>query len=260
MNMLPDLDTFKLADAHKPRIGFRVVASGGEARLRNTLKPRHPKAEATSQTLLNHLCWGKGPSPFVSLWRSWSKAVRWAKSRERLGLRHIDIVAVWIDDQVVYDAHKAAITLPLPQKKRPEYFENEVIILRLGGENDYNILAWFYRVTERQWETVTFKLLLNGTPWHLSSTLPIGLLEFEVGSDEYEIERRETERWQQVGFSTLRGEIYYRTGCYDNSKVFNLAWILCGKPDPPAPLMLPRPTSQPITSDELNARLANMFI
>lgn len=94
MATLPPLDTFKLEDAEKPRIGFRVIASGGEEWLRNSLGSRDPQADATSQTLLAHLAWK--PAPFVSLWKSWSRAVSWAKSRQRLGGEDIDIVAVWM--------------------------------------------------------------------------------------------------------------------------------------------------------------------
>lgn len=247
MAPLPPLNIFELADADKPRIGFRVVASGGVDWVRNTLESPNPQADATSQTLLAHLAWES--SPFVSLWKSWTRAVNWAKDRQRLGAKKVDIVAVWIHDHVVYDAHKAAITLPLPKEKRHDWYKDEVTILGLGGEDDSNILACFYRVTERQWETVTFDL--DGRL--LTASLPIGLLEVKVSSDEEEDEREDARRWQKGGLAALREEVFSSTRSYDNSIVYVLAELLCEKLPGRAPVVTSRPGRRNIASKDLLA-------
>lgn len=254
MVTLPPLNTFKLEDAEKPRIGFRVIASGGEEWLRNSLGSRDPQADATSQTLLAHLAWK--PAPFVSLWKSWPRAVSWAKSRQRLGAENIDIVAVWIYDLVVYDAYKAAATLPLPPNKRLSFYNDEVVTRGLGGEDENKILACFFRVTERLWETVSF--VLDGRPF--STSLPIGLLEVEVSSDEEEAEREDARRWQKGGFAALREEVFFRTKSRDNSKVRDLVELLCEEPSATAPAIPPRPTSQDVASPELSSKLAKLSI
>lgn len=125
----------------------------------------------------------------MSLWRSWSRAVEWAKSRKRFGAVDIDIVAVWIYDRVVYDAHKAAKMLSLPGQKL-DYYKNEVVIIGFGGDDDYSILAGFSWFTERSWERVTF--LLDRMP--SSTDLPVGVLEFEVDTDRDEFDREEARR------------------------------------------------------------------
>lgn len=249
MATLPPLDNFEIADADRPRIGFRVIASAGEEWLRNTLESRDPRADATSQTLLDHLTWEREPSPFVSLWKSWARAINWAKDRQRLGAKKVDIVAVWIHDHVVYDAHKAAITLPLPKEKRHDWYKDEVTILGLGGEDDSNILACFYRVTERQWETVTFDL--DGRL--LTASLPIGLLEVKVSSDEEEDEREDARRWQKGGLAALREEVFSSTRSHDNSIVHVLAELLCEKPPGRAPVVSSRPGRRDIASKDLLA-------
>lgn len=256
MAPLPPLDTFQLTDADKPRIGFRVVVSGGKEFFRNTLGSPNPQADATSQSLLAHLAWK--PSPFVSLWKSWTRAVNWAKDRQRLGAEEVDIVAVWIHDLVVYDAHKAAMTLLLPSEKQHDWYKGEVTIRGFGGEDDSNILACFYRVTERQWEKATF--VLDGKP--LTATLPIGLLEVEVNSEEEEDEREDARRWQKGGFAALREEVYFWTRSRDNSKVHDLVKLLCEEPFATAPPILRPPTSQDAASPELLAiaKLANLGI
>lgn len=250
MDTLPPLDTFKMADADKPRIGFRVVASGGDDGLQNTLGSRDPQADATSQTLLDHLTWEKVPSPFASLWKSWLRAVKWAKGCANRGAQDVNIVAVWIHDQAVYDGHKAATTFQLSSIKPLNYYKDEVIILGLGDEDNCNILTEFYWVTERKWETVTF--VLDGTPF--SASLPIGSLEpkVKVSSDEEEAERKELKRWQKGGLAALRHEVF-RTGSHDNFKVDVLAKLLCEKPFPTARVMFSRPGRHDIASKSLLA-------
>lgn len=251
MNMLPELDTFKLADAHKPPIGFRVVVSGGEERLRNSLEARDPQAklELTSLLLRDHLTWKRAPSPFVSLWKSWPRAVRWAESCARRGARDVHIMAVWIDDQVVYDAHKAAKMLPFPRNKPSSFYKDEVVILGLGGKDDYSILAGFYWVTERWWRMVTFVPNKRTS----STFLPIGPLSFEASSVDDEIERRQATAWEEGAFVALRDEIYSRTGLYDNEKAKLLAQILCKRPSCPGGVLS---TSSEMAFIEFVAELA----
>lgn len=254
MATLPPLDDFEMADADRPRIGFRVVASGGEEWLRNSLGSRDPQADKTSQTLLAHLAWK--PSPFISMWKSWPRAVNWAKSRQRLGAEDINIVAVWIYDLVVYDAYKAAATLPLPPNKRLNYYKDEVVIRGLRGDDENKILACFFRVTERLWETATF--VLEGRPF--STSLPIGLLQVEVSSDEEEAEREDARWWQKGGFEALREEVFFRTKSRDSSKVHDLVKLLCEEPSATATVIPRRPTSQDVASPELLANLAKLSL
>lgn len=254
MNTPPPLDEFRLEDARKPYIGFRVVVSGGQGYCRNTLEPRYPLADATSLTLQNHLAWKKTPSPFVSLWTSWARAVQWAEGRRRFGAINIDIVAVWIYDRVVYDAYKAAKVLPLPGKKL-DYYKNEVIIIGIGGEDDYSILARFYWVTQRKWETVAFFL----DPIPSLTNLPVGSLGFAFGTEEDEFERKESYRWQRDPYMYLMHEVYSRTGSYDKIKVYYLALLLCGK-QPPEPVVLPLARRRATASEELNARFAELCL
>lgn len=240
---MASLHAFEMADADKPRIGFRVFASGGWPQ--NPQGSRDPQADATSQTLLDHLTWREVPSPFVSLWTSWSRAVNWAKDRQRLGAEEVEIVAVWIHDHVVYDAYKAATTLPISSENR-HFHKGEVIILGFGDENDRNILTGFYWVTERKWETVTF--VLDGRS--LSTSLPIGLLEPQVNSDEEENESEKATRWQEDGLTALSEEVYSRTRSHDDSKVHALAQMLG---DGPLPVTSSRPGRRDIASPRLLA-------
>lgn len=249
MNSLPPLDEFRSVGVEKPCVGFRVVASGGNERFRNPLGPRNPQTDATSLVPRDHLTWRMAPSPFVSLWMSWHRAVQWAEKRAERGATDIHIVAVWIHDQVVYDAHKAAMTFQLPL----QFHKNEVIIVGHGVEHDYSVLAGFHWVTERQWETVTF--VLDGMP--LSIRLPIGSLEFEADSKLDEIEFEKSVRWQKGGFAALRFEVYSSTESHDDSKVDVLARLLCKKPFCAEEVVA---TSRDIASVELMDQLAKLDI
>lgn len=250
MNILPSLDEFKLADGFKPHIGFRVVVSGGNKFYQNTLYARDPQSDATSSTLQDHLCWKRTPSPFVSLWRSWSRAVEWAESRKRLGAEDIDIVAVWIYDRVVYDAHKAAMVLPLLRNKL-HCCKNEVVTIGFGSHDNHNILARFSWVTERKWETVIFFLERMPT----SADLPVGLLDFEFGTERDDFEREQTRRWKEDPFAALRAEVYSRTGRDDKPKVYKLARLLYEKIPPWLSLVEKK---QDIAAEMVMARLAGL--
>lgn len=222
----PNLDTFKLAGEDKPCIGFRVIVSSGDERYRNNPRSRHPQTYAGTLALQNHLEWmNEEPSPFVSLWTSWLRAANWAKSRARSGAEDIDIVAVWIHGQDVYDAYEAASMLRLPPEKLREYYYGEVVIVDRGWNDDFRVLARWKWVTERRWETVTFDLFnYTASP---STSLPIGKLEFEPRNDDEILENREARRWENRGFTMLAHEVCIRAGPENDSKAVMLAFLLC---------------------------------
>lgn len=156
---------------------------------------------------------------------------------------------MWIHDQVVYDAHKAAMMFQLPL----QFYRNEVIILDHGGEADYSILAGFRWVTERQWEMVSF--VLDGVP--LTTRLPIGQLDFKTSSELDETEHRNFIRWQKGGFAALRYEVRSRTNSHDDLKVDVLAQLLCKDHFYAEEVVA---TSQDIASIELMDQLAKLGI
>lgn len=231
-----------MTDAVKPQIGFRVVVSGGEPRLHSPMECRHPRAEATAQTLLDHLTWKRKPSPFVSLWTSWPRAFRWANDRAGGGARDVDIWAVWIGDRAdVYDAYDAATRLPLPPNKKPLFHCDEVVVV---GLDERSILARFRRVTERHWNEVLF--VMGAEDQQTSSTrLPLGLSRFETDGVTQERERREAIRWRGDGSVVLRDEIKLRMGSRDvRTKALLLAEELLSARD--------------FASDELMAQLEEL--
>lgn len=247
----PPLDFFKLDDAEKPRIGFRVFVSSGDERCRNTLRSRDPHADATILTLEHHLTWKKEPSPFVSLWTSWRRAVNWARSRAKSGGMDIDIAAVWIHDRDIYDAYDASKILALPPKKLLDYHQDEVILVDRGGEADFSIIAQFHCVTERQWEMVTFNILGEES----LTSLPIGPLDFEPRSDEERMDDTKAESWRNRGFTALWDEVVSRTEISHRSKTCTLARVLCKQPCSTRPVMVLTPSSQRVCYDELVALL-----
>lgn len=260
MAKLPTLDTFKLADSEKPSIGFRVVVSGGDGWLQNSLRSLYPQAEATPATLEDHLRWGKTPSPFVSLWTSWYRAVNWAKSRAKKGGLDIDIEAVWIKEQDVYDAYKAAMTtLPLGPATPLQYYVGEVVVVDRGGDADLSLLDQFHWVTERQWERVEFDFVGK----KMSTSLPIGSLAFETTDAQQSIGDKEARRWEGRDFAALlMGESPRTTGSglLKVSEAWELAHLLCREPCPAVPIPTLRPTRNDIASDELTARLEALGI
>lgn len=227
MATMPDLDAFKMADEVKPHIGFRVIVSGGDEWRRNTLRSRHPQADATSLTLQHHLAWTKRThSPFVSLFAFWPRAVKWAKDRARRGGLDIDIAAVWINDQDVYDAYEAATTLLPPPERLLDYYVSEVIIVDRGRPADFQLLAKWKWVTERQWERVTF----DWPTGYFSTSLPIGPLTFEPHNDEEIVENRKAILWENQGLEALADEVCDRAGPGNSSKIVILARLLCKEP------------------------------
>lgn len=256
MTTLPSLDTFKLADADKPRVGLRVFVSGGDERYRNILRSRDPQADATTLTLQHHLTWRKESSPFVSLWTSWRRAVYWARSRAKSGGLDIDIAAVWIHDQDIYDAHDAATTLPMPYKKLPDYHRDEVIIVDRGGEVDFRIIARFPWVTERRWKMVTFDDLTEPS----TTSLPIGPLYFEPRNDEERSQDMMNIRWRDRELAALEDEVISNVGLKSDYAhiAVHLVRVLCKEPCSTDPVPVLLPTRQDAGSDKLVARFAEL--
>lgn len=165
------------------------------------------------------------PSPFVSLWNSFLRAVNWAKSRARNGAEDIDIVAVWIHEQNVYDAYKASNRLRLPPEKLREYYEGEVVIVDRGRDADFRALAKWKWVTERRWETVTFHL--PNYSESVAATLPIGPLEFEPRNEAEILENGKGRRWENRGFTRLADQVRNRAGLGKDYMAVMLALLLC---------------------------------
>ena len=98
----------------------------------------------------DHLSWARVPSPFVSFFRTWERAMNWRENliTNRVG-RGIRIIAVWLKGLTrVYDAYEIALCLGYPSAEvgvRPRLENHKDELLVEGGihGDDYRVLAIF---------------------------------------------------------------------------------------------------------------------
>lgn len=110
------------------RIGFRVDYNGcgTGSMMTNGLYPRILDPEPRTPSLevaYQHLLWKSRLSgPFVSIWRSWARALRWARYLQKKNCRGIIIYAIDLDvvQNPIYDAHKIVKELQ-QQQEQQEY-------------------------------------------------------------------------------------------------------------------------------------------
>ncbi|KAH6976787.1 hypothetical protein EDB80DRAFT_626490 [Ilyonectria destructans] len=140
-----------------PTIGFRVECHNPNlecynARLLNgSILPRGVPADQTWDNVDAHLSWAHQPTPFVSFFTSWERAIRrrgWLiRSR---GATDVVIIAVWLKDKPqVHDALKLATTLgysdqPLHPRRRLSHHRDEVLVYGGIAAEEHRILAYFW--------------------------------------------------------------------------------------------------------------------
>ncbi|KAF2176963.1 hypothetical protein K469DRAFT_721144, partial [Zopfia rhizophila CBS 207.26] len=111
---------------------------------------RRPTRIPNRQAFDDHLSWTRRPTPFLSFFSNWDKAL--AKRRQLLerGANGIVIIAIWAKDlQNVYGAYDIALGLGFTENNQDRrrrlgnHFEEYLVA---GGihADDYRILATFY--------------------------------------------------------------------------------------------------------------------
>lgn len=140
----PDASIFRTPYSHG--LAFRVLASGGNVANHADVLARNPAKLPTYQSIRNHLRWKRRPSPWVSLYTSWSAAMRRAKWYHQRGAVTVDIAIVNLDRHQArcFDAAEAARML-VPEIN-PKFFCNEVLLW--CGVDDYAVLAYIYYGSE----------------------------------------------------------------------------------------------------------------
>lgn len=112
------------------RIGFRVDYNGcgTGSMMTNGLYPRILDPEPRTPSLevaYQHLLWKSRLSgPFVSIWRSWARALRWARYLQKKNCRGIIIYAIDLDvvQNPIYDAHKIVKELQQQQEQEQQEY------------------------------------------------------------------------------------------------------------------------------------------
>jgi hypothetical protein len=97
----------------------------------------------------NHLSWNRTDTPFLSLFNSWDKTLRWRKWLLDRDVRDIIIIAVWADDlHSLYEAEDIARTLRYndsgqDRRRRLRNHRHEYLVWGGICADDYRILAVF---------------------------------------------------------------------------------------------------------------------
>jgi hypothetical protein len=143
------------------RVGFRVEYDCTTTKPICGLRPRINDATNRAPTLeiaYQQLLWkSRLAGPFVSVWRSWTRALRWARYLQKRGATHIVVHAVDLDaintaSHPIYDASEIIKELHRRQRGQelvaknhvdelivyngiPEHFGAIVASLPAGGEN-----------------------------------------------------------------------------------------------------------------------------
>ncbi|XXH01653.1 hypothetical protein Hte_008013 [Hypoxylon texense] len=140
------MDLFKpLPLRDQPCVGFRV-----ECHLNRTLSsfgeliPRGWRLinDSIEQTLDAYLSWKHEPTPFISFFASWERALRWRDWLiQRRGARDVVIIAVWLRGKPeIYDGRAVAAALGY-EENRLKYHAEEFILRGGIDAPDNRILA-----------------------------------------------------------------------------------------------------------------------
>lgn len=172
----------------------------------------------------NHLSRKQVPSPFTSLFRSWESAIIQRDYLIKKGAYDVLIIAIWLEDRVVYDAENIAKSLGYvdcpatpDEETRQLYFHNDEIFITDGiSASENRILATF---GGRESEA---KPILISAP-----TIEKRKLLSEMMSAEVELE-------DVIGkgesTKNLASELSRRTGVLAYVQYYLLVRAICGRP------------------------------
>ncbi|KAH6867696.1 hypothetical protein B0T10DRAFT_502205 [Thelonectria olida] len=184
-----------------PTIGFRVECHNPgldcyNARLFDgSILPRSAPIDQTwSEAVNTHLSWTHQPTPFVSFFVSWQRAMGWRRWLIRSkNATNIVVIAVWLRDKPgVYDAFELAIDLGYSSqsgsRRRPANHEGEVLVYGGIAADEYRILACF-RGDSASTRTISLRPLLSiGDSDGTDTEVPADC--FLEGDDQLELELR----------------------------------------------------------------------
>ncbi|KJZ69299.1 hypothetical protein HIM_11312 [Hirsutella minnesotensis 3608] len=111
--------------------------------------PRGTDLTTSWESLDAHLSWTREPTPFLSFFRSWDRAMIWRQHLIERGGTNIIILAVWLEGKPrIYDAHAIARMLDYEvgsadPRRRLEHHEEEILLHGAIFSNEYRILACF---------------------------------------------------------------------------------------------------------------------
>lgn len=218
------------------KFGFRVECHHGELDCYNQMLsdgdmiPRSPSPAQQPWLGMvdNHLSWNRAPTPFISFFTSYKRAMKWRDGRIKQQARdfkrpaeNVVVIAVWLGGmQNVYSAYKAATLLNYTKdsndnRRKPGYFVDEVLVQGSILESEHRILALFHG-NLRGTQSVELKPEPNGTET-VTVEVPYQSLvapgELAEGANE-----------------RLRSEVFERMGdVHDHSGYCMLVLALCGR-------------------------------
>ncbi|KAK4074645.1 hypothetical protein Purlil1_12901 [Purpureocillium lilacinum] len=111
--------------------------------------PRNTDLGISWEGFDTHLSWTREPTPFLSFFRSWDKAMVWRQHLIERGGANVMILALWLEGKSrIYDAYAIAQGLgyqfrsPDP-RRRLEHHEEEILLHGSIVTDEYRIMACF---------------------------------------------------------------------------------------------------------------------